>query len=175
MTRDASHGNGQAPQAFAECVEFARDTRFAIASTHADDGGLASRPLTNQRVTEDGVVYLFVALHGDTATQLTRHPAMTLSYADPRAGRYLVLTGEATVAHDPTLASDLWSSMDAAFFPDGPSSPDLGVVTFRTTHAEIWEPEGTRAGQLAKLAARAVGLPVDGSIGRHREVDARSR
>lgn len=172
MSKDAPPRDGEA---FAECVEFARDARFAIASTHADDGGLASRPLTNQRITEDGIVYLFVALHGDTATQLTRRAAMTLSYADPGSGRYLVLTGEATVAHDPTLAADLWSSIDSAFFPDGPTSPDLGVVTFRTAHAEIWEPEGTRAGQLAKLAARAVGLPAGGSVSRHREIDAPGR
>jgi len=150
---------------FAEALEAANKIRFAMAVTQA--GMLEARPLTTQAADPDGVLWFFISASGGIAHDVAGRPDLLLIYSDPHQGRYLSLSGRASIVQDPARAKRLWSNVDQTFF-DGPDDPDLRLLRVDITQIELWEPQGTRLGQFLKMAAAALGADVKpDDLGRH--------
>ena len=106
--------------------------------------------------------------------EINESPAVTLIYADTSAGRYLSMLGDATVSNDRNLIRSLWSPMNTAFFSEGVEDAAIRVIEVKVFEAELWEPHGTRVGQLFSMAKAALGGDVEASdLGRHVEVTNR--
>jgi Pyridoxamine 5'-phosphate oxidase like len=62
--------------------------------------------------------------------------------------------------------------MNKAFFSEGVDDPSICVIEVKILEAELWEPNGTKVGQLFSMAKAALGADVDvRDIGRHVDVD----
>ena len=143
------------PQPLGECREHARrDPKFR----RAEGGGEVVGPfglerlrcrvpldsLLRQRVERCasviGVGTGFEQPRGDSGKldQVRQHRRVGLTYARPTDNTYVSLSGTAQVVIDRAKAEELWDPSYQAWFPGGPSDPDLAMIKVTVELAEYW-------------------------------------
>ncbi|HWH84603.1 MAG TPA: pyridoxamine 5'-phosphate oxidase family protein [Burkholderiaceae bacterium] len=135
-----------------------KDIHFAMFTTSAADGHLHSRPMTtqNSNLDEDSNLWFFMSRSGDAVADLTTSKVVNVAYADTDADRYVSVAGHAAVVDDAAKKQALWSKLAEAWFPGGPSDPDLALVRVRIAHANYWDVKSSKIVQLYKMAKAAV-------------------
>lgn len=130
--------------------------KVCMFTTVESDGSLRSRPLTTQQIEPDGTLWFFVPTTGDVAGAVAANAQVNLSYADHGDGVYATVRGSAYLVHDPLKAEELWSTLVAAWFPGGPTDPNLALIRVDVDEAEYWKPEGSKIGQFVSIAKAAL-------------------
>jgi general stress protein 26 len=140
--------------------------------THRHPGGmLHAHPLTTQNQSlEDAVLYFFVSKKTELGRRLQQDGNVNVSYADPAKDSYVSIAGQARIGNDASTKERLFNAMAKAWFPGGPSDPDLELVEVQIHHAEYWDVKQSKVTQLYKIAKAAVsGEPPQ--MGEHRTVE----
>ena len=89
--------------------------------------------------------------------------------ADTGSNTYLSITGRAEILHDVAKIRELWSSEAQAWWPKGPTDPDVRVLRVVPDSAEYWDTRGNSITVALKLAAsRLSGNPPD--LGENKKV-----
>jgi general stress protein 26 len=156
-TNENRHPDPQ--QARAKLWELIKDMRFAMFTTrHASNGHLHSRPMTTQNkdIDEGASLWFFMNRNDDPVADLRADPLVNLVYADPGADSYVSVSGSAAVVENLEKKKKLWSKMNEAWFPAGPSDPDLALVEVKIIHANYWDVTDSKIVQLFKMAKAAV-------------------
>jgi len=83
------------------------------------------------------------------------------------------VSGNAIVVDDLAKKQALWSKLSEAWFPGGPSDPDLALVEVRIVHANYWDVKSSKLVQLFAMAKAAVTGKPPTDIGEHGEVRMR--
>ncbi len=125
--------------------ERVEEVRVAMVTTVDEHGLPSSRPLTVQRIDENGDVYFIV--ERDAAWSAAGQ-AMNVSLVDD--GRIWVsVVGRAEYVEGTSLLSDLWDDMTDTYLPDGPEH----AVALQV-HADRWEywTAPNKLGQLLGMA-----------------------
>ena len=133
-------------------------TKFGMFTTrHPDNGHLHSRPMTTQNKDEDhdDKLWFFMSRKSDPVEDLGKEPAVNVSYANLGDDSYVSVAGSAEVVEDAQTKQRLWSPMAQAWFPGGPSDPDLALVCVRINHADYWDVKESKVVQVLKMAAAA--------------------
>jgi general stress protein 26 len=60
-------------------------------------------------------------------------------FQDDKRGAYLSLSGTASVVDDPAMVKRFYTSVQRAWFPDGPDDPELIAVRFEVDGGDFWE------------------------------------
>lgn len=131
--------------------ERVEEVRVAMATTIDEHGLLASRPLTVQRIAENGDVFFIVGRDADWAID---GQAMNVSLVDDHRS-WVSVVGRAEYVEGTSLLSDLWDEMTDTYFPDGPES----AVALQV-HADRWE-YWTAPNKIAQLAGMAKAFLMD--------------
>ena len=173
--KDSRHG-AEHETADAELLwKLIKGTRFGMFTTrNADHGHLHSRPMTTQNKDEDrdDRLWFFMSRKSDPVEDFGKEPQVNVAYADPDDDSYVSVSGEASVVDDQETKERLWSPMSQAWFPGGPTDPDLALVCVRIIHANYWNVKESKVTQLLKMAkAAATGEPP--KMGEHGEVRMR--
>lgn len=135
----------------ADLIERVDSIRTVMVTTGDERGTLSSRPLTVQKVGDDGDVFFIVDREADWVTTLVE--AANVAFVR-RDRDWISVAGRAAVSDDPGLLDELWSPVTDAYFPDGKQS---GATVLRV-HADRWE-YWSAPNQVAKfieIAAAAV-------------------
>ncbi len=149
-----------------------KDTRFAMFTTRHGNGHLHSRPMTtqNSKVDEDDSLWFFMSRAGEPVADIASEPVVNVAYANPSKDSYVSVSGRACVVDDTPKKKQLWSKLNEAWFPAGPTDPDLALVQVRITHANYWDVKESKIVQLWEMAkAAATGKPPT-DMGEHGEV-----
>lgn len=134
-----------------ELRERLEEVRVAMATTIDEHGLLSSRPLTVQRIDENGDVYFIVARDADWTAA---GQAMNVSLVDD--GRtWVSVVGRAEYVEGTSLLSDLWDDTTDTYFPGGPAH----AVALQV-HADRWE-YWTAPNKLVRMAGRAKAFLMD--------------
>ena len=80
------------------------------------------------------------------------------------------MSGTARVVEDAAKKQQLWSKMTQAWFPGGPTDPDLALVQVRITHANYWDVKESKIVQLWEMARAAMTGKPPTDLGEHGEV-----
>ena len=89
-------------------------------------------------------------------------PVVCLAFADTDSNTYLSITGGAEVLHDVGKAEESWSNEAQAWWPKGPTDPEVRVLRVVPDNAEFWDTRGNSITVALKLAAaRMTGQPPD--------------
>lgn len=152
-----------------------KDIRFAMFTTRHGNGHLHSRPMTTQntKLDEDSSLWFFMARNDDPVADLMADPLVNLVYADPGADSYVSVSGTAAVVEDINKTKKLWSKMNEAYFPSGPTDPNLALVEVRIIHANYWDVDESKIVQLFKMATAAITGNGPPKLGEHAEVRMR--
>jgi general stress protein 26 len=138
--------------------DMVKDIKFAMFTTHHDNGHLHSRPMTTQngKGDESDKVWFFMSRSGDAAHDLNGSPQVNLAYVDPGKDVYVSVSGTAAVVDDDAKKKDLWNKVTEAWFPGGPDDPDLALVCVTITHADYWDVKSSKLVQLLAMAKAVV-------------------
>jgi len=152
-----------------------KNIRFAMFTTRHGNGHLHSRPMTTQNkgLEADESLWFFMSKRGDPVDDLKADPVANLVYADPSEDTYVSVSGTAAMIEDPAKKKQLWSKLAEAWFPGGPTDPDLALVQVQIVHASYWDVKESKLVQLYEMAKATVTgkPPVD--LGEHGEVRMR--
>lgn len=115
-----------------------RDIEVAMMTT-VDEGLLRSRPMQGHQSRADGDLWFFTSREAHKVTEIGREHQVNLSYADPRSGRYVSVSGLATAVDDRERMREFWNDHLAAYFPRGIDDPNLLLIRVTPERAEYWE------------------------------------
>ncbi len=150
-----------------------KDIKFGMFTHRHEDGMLHSAPLTTQNGKDDqgSVLYFFVSRAGDIAHCVIRDGNVNVSYAHPGDDSYVSISGAASIVENTAKKEALFTSFAKAWFPGGPTDPDLALLEVAIEHAEYWDVKESKMMQLAKMATAAItGKPPSG-MGEHKELN----
>lgn len=152
-----------------------KDIRFAMFTTRHGQGHLHSRPMTtqNQALDEDDKLWFFMSRKGDPVADIGTGAEVNVSYSHPGDDRYVSVSGQAGVVEDSVKTNALWSKMNQAWFPGGPSDPDLALVQVTISHAHYWNVKESKVTQLYEMAKAAMTGKPPAQLGESAEIRMR--
>lgn len=162
-------------EARAKLWELIKDIRFAMFTTHHTNGHLHSRPMTTQNrpIDEDSTLWFFMSRANGPVDDIRNDPSVNVVYADPGKDSYVSVSGNAQVVDDTARKEQMWSKMNDAWFPHGPTDPDVALVEVKIVHANYWDVDDSKVVQLFKMATAAVTGNPPTDMGEHAAVRMR--
>lgn len=119
--------------------------KFAMVASIDERGTLSSRPVTIQRLDDEGDLWFLVDRNADWVLPLDGGP-VNAAIADDRT--WISFAGRATLVSDRATIEDLKDPMSATFFEDGAEPVAMRIVTDRIE----WWAAPNRAAQFIELA-----------------------
>ena len=162
------------PAAREQLWEMIKDIKFAMFTTRHGNGHLHARPMTtqNKALGDDDSLWFFMSKKGDPVDDIKDNPVVGVVYADPSSDTYVSVSGTAAMLEDAAKKEQLWNKGAQAWFPGGPTDPDLALVQVQIIHANYWDVKESKLVQLWEMAKAAVtGKTPD--LGEHAEVRMR--
>jgi general stress protein 26 len=152
-----------------------KDIKFAMFTTRHGNGHLHARPMTtqNKELGSDGSLWFFMSRKGDPVEDLRCDPMVAAVYADPSSDTYVSVSGSAAEVDDAAKKRELWNRVAEAWFPGGPTDPDLALVQLKIVHADHWDVKASKLVQLFAMAKAAIGGKAPSDLGEHGRVQMR--
>ena len=152
-----------------------KDIKFAMFTTRHGNGHLHARPMTTQNKTlgDDDSLWFFMSRASDPVADLRADPTVGAIYADPSSDTYVSVSGSAAEVDDLAKKRELWNKITEAWFPGGPTDPDLALVQLKIAHADYWDVKESKLVQLLAMAKAAVGGKPPTDLGEHARVQMR--
>lgn len=120
--------------------------------------GLRARPLEARPDRNDGIIWFLSDRRGAKDDEIEAFPEICLTFLYPKDKVYLSISGTASVARDTERAKHLWNDEQQAWWPEGPSDPNVLVIRFKPERAEIWDgPASSAIASFEFAKARATG------------------
>ena len=147
--------------------------KFGMLTHRHADGELHSHPLTtqNKSMDEGATLYFFIARSSEIATQVMQDAHVNVSYTDTDKDSYVSVSGRALIVEDMGKKEALWSSMAKAWFPGGPTDPNLALLQVHISHAEYWNVKESKMVQVVKMVTAALTGTPPTDMGEHKELN----
>ncbi|MBO0899325.1 pyridoxamine 5'-phosphate oxidase family protein [Cellulomonas sp. zg-ZUI222] len=148
-------------EALAKVRELLGDHHLAMLTTQDASGALVSRPMGVQDTEFDGDLWFFTTLDSHKVAEIRAGSPANAAFSG--SSSWLSISGTADVVRDQARIDELWNPVAAAWFPDGPTTPELCLVRLRAETAEYWDsPGGRLATVLSLVKAKVTGTAYDG-------------
>lgn len=144
----------------ADLQERLQGNRFAMITSIDERGTLSSRPVTVQKLADDGDIWMLVDRNSDWVPPIDGAP-VNASLSDDRT--WVSFAGRASLVADQATVDELTDPMADTFFGEGADKVALHIVTDRIE----WWASPNKAVQLIELAKAKVtgGDPAIGDSG----------
>jgi general stress protein 26 len=111
--------------------------------TTRDAKALRARPMM-PHIDKDTHEFRFLTrLSAHKTDELAANPEVNLAFANPRAGDYVSVSGQAYLTQDRKLVGQLWSSAAEVYFNCGKDDPDVAIIRVVPALAEYWDAKST--------------------------------
>ncbi len=150
-----------------------KDIRFGMFTHRHPSGMLHSHPLTtqNKAMDEGATLYFFISRTSEIATQIVHDDRINVAYIDSGQDVYVSVSGRAMIVEDMAKKEALWSAMAKAWFPEGPTDPNLALLQVQISHAEYWNVEESKMVQVVKMVTAAITGTPPTNMGEHKELN----
>lgn len=123
-------------------ADMMRDLDFCMLTTHADDGRLRSRPMSNNGEVEfDGDVWFFSGADTRKVADIEAEPRVELNYSDTDNFRFVSMSGVASIVRDVEKKRELWIDDLSRWFQDGPESDQVVLIKVTPRVVAFWKGE----------------------------------
>lgn len=139
--------------------ELIESIRIGLLTTVDLDGSFHTRPVETLRCDTDGTLWFFTDHQSPKAHELSQDARVSVGYSEPSKSIYAVVTGRARILRDRSLAAELWTPSQRAWYPKGLDDEHLSVLRVVLDRAEYWETPGKASYLLAAAAAMITGRP----------------
>lgn len=98
---------------------------------------------------------------------ISANPKVLLTFSNDGSNRYVAVNGVAIAEHNPARAKTLWNIHAQAWWPEGPSDPNLVLIRVRPEDVEYWDGPSKISYSLSLVTALVGGkrMEPDGSHG----------
>ncbi|ODA66485.1 General stress protein 26 [Methyloligella halotolerans] len=128
-------------KSLADLAQRIKKIDFGMLTTVAPDGGLASRPMSNnQDVEYDGDSYYFTSDDTDMVREISDNPRVGLTFHGEERF-FVAVAGEAEIIRDKETFKAHWAPSVDEWFEDGIDTPGLVLLKVRAKHVHYWEGE----------------------------------
>ncbi len=135
--------------------------RFAMLTTTSADNKLVARPMTVQEVEFDGDLWFIAARDSHSVEEIGSNPVVGVSFSSNDT--WVSLSGSAEMVDDSKKVAQFWSQWVEAWFPEGPTDPNVVLIRFTADSAEYWDSPGGRIATVISLVkAKVTGGTYDG-------------
>lgn len=114
-----------------------KDMDICMFVTMSTDGPRA-RPMSSIVREEDGVISFLTDRTAAKDEEIRQNPQVCLAYSDG-GSNHVSVTGHATLDDDRSVIEELWSPGAQAFWPAGPSDPNIVAIHVQPSQGEIWD------------------------------------
>jgi general stress protein 26 len=129
--------------------ELIKDIQVAMLTTMGGrDGLLHSRPMMTQQSDFDGNLWFITRDTSPKANEVLQDQQVNVSYADPKAQRYVSISGMASIVRDNARLKALWKPIYKTWFPNGLDDPELVLLKVDVHQAEYWDAGSNKASQV---------------------------
>jgi len=130
-----------------------KGARVAMLTTVAADGSLRSRPMATRAADFNGELWFFTRYHSPKSDEVQENQKVNVTYASPKNGRYVSVSGTATLVRDPEKVKELWRGALKEWFPEGKKDPDLALLKVTVDRAEFWDANENRMVDVPRVPA----------------------
>lgn len=129
---------------------------FAMLTTLEDDGDLHSRPMSTQKMDNDGTLWFFTYDDSTKVDEIKRDKRVSLTYTDKSSETYVAAAGKAELIKDRAKIDELWQDVLKAWFPKGKDDPRIALLKVTLHQAEYWDRPGGKMVKLFQVAKAIV-------------------
>ncbi|MES2831016.1 MAG: pyridoxamine 5'-phosphate oxidase family protein [Pseudomonadota bacterium] len=144
--------------------------RIGMLTTISSDRTLVSRPMTNQKIDDDGLLWFYVSDESAVSQQIEAQPNVNVSFTAPEDSLYVSVAGSAELIKDRSLIHSMWNPIVAAWFPNGPDDPHVALIKVEMHSAEYWDSKLSKMTQLMKMMKAAVTGKPPTDISEHKKI-----
>lgn len=136
-----------AEQTIATLADKMKQIDFTMLSTHADNGQIAARPMSNNRdVTYDGDSYYFTTDDTLMVSNIARNPQVGLSFQGKsgllgQRPLFIAVEGHAELIRNRTAFHEHWNPDLDSWFANGVDTPGLVMIKVHAQRAHYWDGE----------------------------------
>ncbi|MBR1208776.1 pyridoxamine 5'-phosphate oxidase family protein [Bradyrhizobium sp. AUGA SZCCT0051] len=117
---------------------------IAILSTHAENGEIANRPMSNNGdVAYDGTSYYFSYEQARAISDIERNPKVALGFSSEAGlfsqGIYVAVEGAAELIRDKAVFRQHWTSDLDKWFANGVDTPGIVLIKVKANRATYWK------------------------------------
>ncbi len=120
-----------------------RHIDLCMLTTKKADGGLESRPMSNNKdVDYDGDSYFFTTADSSAAQEIAADPQVNITFTQLpsliSAGFYLSVSGKAELSDDKAQFEQHWVKDVEAWFKEGVDTPGLRLIKVKAKVLKYW-------------------------------------
>ncbi len=116
--------------------------RVVMIGLDGAEGG-HTRPMTAQIEGEKGPLWFFTGKDNQIVQRLPTAQRATATFTAKGHDLFASLQGMLTLRNDRATIDRLWNRFVAAWYEGGKDDPNLALLRFDASHAEIWENENS--------------------------------
>ncbi|MET0196604.1 pyridoxamine 5'-phosphate oxidase [Rhodococcus sp. 06-156-3C] len=131
-------------------TELLKDSKLCMFTTHGRDGHLLSRPMALQEHDFDGSLWFFARNDSRKVGDVRADSSVNVSFQSGTA--WVSVSGRAEIVLDEAKKKELWNQAAAAWFDDGPESPEVVLISVEAEGAEYWSAPGSKVSTLLAYA-----------------------
>jgi general stress protein 26 len=125
-------------EAISTLRELLKDIPVCMFATHQENNQVVSRPMTTVNIDDDGNIWFFANMFGETLVDESNDNSVYLIYAHPGLNKYIHISGYANVILDRDKIESLWNPFIKAWYPGGVDDPKLCLLKVITEEARYW-------------------------------------
>lgn len=135
------------PKTLNDIAEAMRDIDFTMLTTVAPDGGLAARPMSNNRdVDYDGDSWFFALDDTQGVQEIKANPrvGLTLHGNTSLLGKpplFIAVAGKAELIYDKAVFAEHWNTDLERWFKQGIDTPGLALIKVHAERLHYWDGE----------------------------------
>ena len=123
------------------------------------------RPMSIQRIDDDGVCWFLSAKDSDKNQELLADAKMQLLFQGSAHSDFVSLYGSAEITTDQNMIHGLWEPIVKTWFTEGETDPRITVIKFTPEEGYYWDTKHGNIVAFAKMAiGAAIGQTLDDSI-----------
>ncbi len=131
----------------AEISEKMRDIDFTMLSTRGADGGIASRPMSNNRDVEyEGDSHFFTLDSSGMVGEIARDPTVALTFSGAKSilgkpGIFIHVQGKGELIRDKATFAEHWTPGLDRWFKQGVDTPGIVLIKVHASRIHYWDGE----------------------------------
>ncbi len=127
--------------------------KSSMLTTVTDDGVLHSRPMMHRELDGEGNLWYMTGRSTGKIVSILHDAHVNVGYAEEKTSRYVSLSGRAEIIADQERIKKFWTVFDKAFWPAGPTDPDIVLLKVHVESAEFWDSPDSKVAQAFKFAS----------------------
>lgn len=117
---------------------------------------LTTRPMSTQKVDEDGILYFLSERSSDKNKEIERDGRVQLFYFNKSNNEYLSIYGNAEISTDREKIKELWTPIAKTWFTEGVDDPGISIIKVKTIEAHYWDTKHNKMVAMLKILAGAI-------------------